>query len=110
MASEAARVKGSSKANAENAVRKTLKESSLRSAIRRWDRMTDENEHSKVRVSISKYFGYDDLHKSYSDIYKEHERAGRLTHDLYERRSSLDDELRKRLTRDYGESVRRRVL
>ena len=69
--------------------------------------MTDNNNHSEVRVSMSKFFGYEDLNKEYKSILSEHRKVGYLDYDLYSKRNSLDEKFRKRIKKDYGEGVLR---
>ena len=95
------------KKSTSNIQRKSIPTSKLRNAVMRWDRMTDNNNHSEVRVSMSKFFGYDDLNKEYKSILNEHRKVGYLSYELYSKRSALDEKLRKRIKKDYGGGVLR---
>ena len=76
---------------------------SFKSAVTRAARYTDDNYHSLAGATMAKAFGYNDMEKEYSDIEKRHVRAGSLTQELYERRNKADNEMEKRIKRDYGE-------
>lgn len=75
----------------------------FKSAITRAHNYTDDNFHGEARQMVAKAFGYNDLADRYKQINKEHEEVGSLTPRLYERRKAADDELEKRIRRDYGE-------
>lgn len=87
----------------------TVNERSFGRAVRKWAQMTDENRHGEVRQSIAKYFKYEDLENEYKEINKEHNRAGYLSRELYDRRFANDDKLYKRIRKEYGEGVLNRV-
>lgn len=75
----------------------------FKSAITRAHNYTDDNFHGEARQTVAKAFGYNDLADRYKQINKEHDEEGSLTPRLYERRKAADDELEKRIRRDYGE-------
>ena len=75
----------------------------FKSAITRAHNYTDENFHGEARQTVAKAFGYNDLADRYKKVNAEHEKVGSLTPSLSERRNSIDDELEKRIRRDYGE-------
>lgn len=81
----------------------------LDKAIKKAEEQTDWNYHDDSRLTLSKFFKYDDLTKKYNDIKKKHNAAGSLTKDLYEQRNAADDAFYERVREQYGEDILRRV-
>lgn len=75
----------------------------FKTAITRAHNYTDDNDHNRARATVSKAFGYNDLDKNYRDIERNWERAGSMTPELINRRNTYDDELERRIRRDYGD-------
>lgn len=76
---------------------------SFKRAVTRAHNYTEDNYHSLASATMAKAFGYNDMEKEYRDIEKRHIRAGSLTPELYERRNKADNEMEKRIKRDFGE-------
>ena len=75
----------------------------FKSAITRAHNYTEDNYHGEARKTIATAFGYSDLADGYKQINKEHNATGNLGKDLYDRRNRLDNEMEKRIRKDYGE-------
>lgn len=82
----------------------------FKSAITRAHNYTDDNFHGEARQTVAKAFGYNDLADRYKKVNDEHEEVGSLTPRLAERRNALDDELEKRIRRDYGDEGIRQYI
>lgn len=89
--------------------RKTVNERSLGRAVKRWERMTDENRNGEARQSIAKYFKYKDIEDEYKFINGEHNRIGYLNGTLQAQRRATDDKMFERIKKDYGEATLRKV-
>ena len=76
----------------------------FKSAITRAHNQTDNNYHGEARRTISKAFGYNDLADSYQKVINAHDEAGYLTKELLDRRNELDNELEKRIKKNFGEN------
>ena len=106
----AARLQAAGKAASES-MQKTapLDMNGLNRAIRKAEEETDWNFHTPARMTLSRFFKYDDLTNSYKKIWNEQLEAGSLTQDLYERRQAADQALYERIREQYGEDVLRKV-
>lgn len=86
-----------------------LNQNALNRAIKKAEEFTDWNNHNEARITLTKFFKYDDLTQSYKQIQKEHHEAGSLTRDLYERRMNNDRIFDERVREQYGEDVLRKI-
>ena len=75
----------------------------FKSAVTRAHNYTDDNFHGEARMTLARAFGYNDLEKQYRQINKEHDDVGYLNQDLSDRRNKLDDEMEKRIKKQYGD-------
>lgn len=78
-------------------------------AVRKAERLTDENYHTEALKAFTDYFGYNDLSNHLTGISREHRAAGSLTAVLLNRRNLIMDELFSRVRRDYGVPVLNKV-
>ena len=81
----------------------------LNKAVAKAEEQTDWNYHDDSRLTLSKFFKYDDLTKEYNNIKKEHLAAHSLTQELYDRRNAADRKFYERVREQYGEDVLRKV-
>ena len=63
------------------------------STIKKFAQMTDQNQHTEVRLQIAKIVGDRGLIKKYEKLKKDHDKAGSLTGPLRNTRQQLDKEL-----------------
>lgn len=63
------------------------------STIKKFAQMTDQNQHTEVRLQIAKIVGDRGLIKKYEKLKKDQDRAGSLTEPLQKTRQRLDKEL-----------------
>ena len=63
------------------------------STIKKFAQMTDQNQHTEVRLQIAKIVGDKGLIKKYEKLKKDQDRAGSLTEPLQKTRQRLDKEL-----------------
>ena len=63
------------------------------STIKKFAKMTNENQHTEVRLQIAKIVGDRGLIKKYEKLKKDQDRAGSLTEPLQKTRQRLDKEL-----------------
>ena len=74
----------------------------FKSAVTRAHNYTQDNFHGEASATMAKAFGYNDIADGLKQINKEHNQMGYLGGDLGERRNRLEDELEKRVKKDYG--------
>ena len=63
------------------------------SSIKKFAKMTDQNQHTEVRLQIAKIVGDRALIKKYEKLSKDQDKAGSLTGPLQKTRQQLDKEL-----------------
>tara|TARA_Y100001934_G_C12236869_1_gene718245 strand:+ start:420 stop:716 length:297 start_codon:yes stop_codon:yes gene_type:complete len=63
------------------------------STIKKFAKMTNDNQHTEVRLQIAKIVGDRGLIKKYEKLKKDQDRAGSLTEPLQKTRQRLDKEL-----------------
>ena len=63
------------------------------STIKKFAQMTNDNQHTEVRLQIAKIVGDRGLIKKYEKLKKDQDRAGSLTEPLQKTRQRLDKEL-----------------
>ena len=63
------------------------------STIKKFAQMTDQNQHTEVRLQIAKIIGDRGLIKKYEKLKKNQDKAGSLTEPLQKTRQRLDKEL-----------------
>ena len=63
------------------------------STIKKFAQMTDQNQHTEVRLQIAKIIGDRGLIKKYEKLKKDQDKAGSLTEPLQKTRQRLDKEL-----------------
>ena len=63
------------------------------STIKKFAQMTDQNQHTEVRLQIAKIVGDRGLIKKYEKLKKDQDKAGSLTEPLQKTRQRLDKEL-----------------
>ena len=63
------------------------------STIKKFAQMTDQNQHTEVRLQIAKIVGDKGLIKKYEKLKKDQDKAGSLTEPLQKTRQRLDKEL-----------------
>lgn len=63
------------------------------STIKKFAQMTDQNQHTEVRLQIAKIVGDKGLIKKYEKLKKDQDKAGSLTGPLQKTRQRLDKEL-----------------
>ena len=73
--------------------------------IQKFAQMTDQNQHTEVRVQLAKVVGDKDLIKKYEKLSKDQDKAGSLTEPLQRTRQRLDKELMSK-ARDEISNVR----
>jgi len=73
--------------------------------IQKFAQMTDQNQHTEVRVQLAKVVGDKDLIKKYEKLSKDQDKAGSLTGPLQKTRQQLDKELMSK-ARDEISNVR----
>ena len=61
--------------------------------IQKFAQMTDQNQHTEVRLQIAKIVGDKGLIKKYEKLSKDQDKAGSLTGPLQKTRQQLDKEL-----------------
>ena len=88
---------------------RTFTKSTMNKAINRWADMLDDNMKPEIRVSIAKFFKYSDLVDAAKANLKEHDRQGSLTPAVHAHREAIDKELERRVTRDFGEDLWKRI-
>ena len=78
----------------------------FKAAVTRAHNYTDDNFHQVASATMAKAFGYPDIEKEFRQIEKEHESAGSLSavRNGRERVRALEDEIEKRIRRDYGDA------
>ena len=64
--------------------------------IQKFAQMTDQNQHTEVRLQIAKIIGDKGLIKKYEKLKKDQDKAGSLTGPLQKTRQQLDKELLSR--------------
>ena len=64
--------------------------------IQKFAQMTDQNQHTEVRLQIAKIVGDKGLIKKYEKLKKDQDKAGSLTGPLQKTRQQLDKELLSR--------------
>ena len=84
---------------------KSIDAKSLNRTLGRVGRYTDENYHNEARLTLSKYFKYNDLTKRYN----RYTQGDGMTMDDLNDRYKADQELYNRIKKDYGEGVLRKV-
>ena len=70
-----------------------------------WAQMTEVNNHTGVLLSISNYFGFSDLIKTFEQIKKDHDKIGYCRFDLFIDRLNAEKELFRQIKQTYGEIV-----
>lgn len=90
-------------------VQKSVNQRAFSRAVNRAARLTDENYHTESLMVFSRHFKYDDLTKELKAIDKEHNAAGHLTRELYERRTRAMNTMFDRIRNEYGEDTLRKV-
>ena len=63
------------------------------STIKKFAKMTNDNQHTEVRLQIAKIIGDRGLIKKYEKLKKDQDKAGSLTEPLQKTRQRLDKEL-----------------
>ena len=63
------------------------------STIKKFAKMTNDNQHTEVRLQIAKIVGDRGLIKKYEKLKKDQDKAGSLTEPLQKTRQRLDKEL-----------------
>ncbi len=63
------------------------------STIKKFAQMTNDNQHTEVRLQIAKIIGDRGLIKKYEKLKKDQDKAGSLTEPLQKTRQRLDKEL-----------------
>ncbi len=66
------------------------------STIKKFAKMTDQNQHTEVRLQIAKIIGDKGLIKKYEKLKKDQDKAGSLTGPLQKTGQQLDKELLSR--------------
>ena len=87
-----------------------LNRSGMNNALRRAHEYTNDNYDYEASRTMAGFFKYDDLKKSYNALIKEYEKRDGTTLTMDKKQKKLDEELFKRIARDYGDDVRDEVV